>query len=756
MARCQCAGTQCSCFITGGDGIEVTGSGGKGDGYVISSTTGDLSDSLLVDNTGHNVDLVLVGDGTQTNPAVLGADARLNMVDLLDVQDDEGPHQNDVPVWTIDHWEFRPAPALTPNIATTDLSDVADAQPTVNGQVLAWNGTQYVPTTPAGAVPLTVLDTTTVDLTLTAGNQLSAAATLKLANLTDVVDTPPSTVGQVPRWDGTQYVPTVPTVPTPLTVADTPTLDLTLTGGNVLSGVPTLKMADLTDVVDAPAPTSGQVPTWNGSAYAPATPSVPPGTVNTANGIGGDGSAATPVVARTSGVWPLTGFPASQGSQTGSEIYVDSVGLLRAKPDIIPVVKPVTDLVNTYPVGVTVMSLDAAAGASWPVGQSGQVVTERRQESTGAQWCYNNVSSGTSLAWMRTGTGSGWGDWVAMGTVNVGAGILGTGSVGSPVRLATSGVWGSSPLDLFGAASIIGDPVYIDSAGQVRARGHALPLESHPVTDLHTAYPTGLTVMDLNNTYAAANGWTKSSHVLTVRRNDGSSAVQFQNLFDGTNPSLMWRSTIAANAWGPWMTVYLAAEEIPGSADLNTYTRPGQYTQSQNTEAASGTNYPAPYAGMLEVGSNTNNSMMWQRYTTYSEAGSSKVDGDSTYQRAYYASGVGWGPWIQIAGDSGWVDISVQAGYTIQGTEKPQVRKVNGVVYSRGGWSSTGMTASSTQDPIGTVPAGYRPTQNVIHRAGSTSGAAVAELFINSAGNVSARIGATSTYVMLGATWLTS
>lgn len=54
------------------------------------------------------------------------------------------------------------------------------------------------------------------------------------------------------------------------------------------------------------------------------------------------------------------------------------------------------------------------------------------------------------------------------GSVNVGTGISGDGSVGSPLSVRNSGTWGSGALAGLGADSTIGLDTYIDSAGKIR------------------------------------------------------------------------------------------------------------------------------------------------------------------------------------------------------------------------------------------------------------------------------------------------
>lgn len=237
-------------------------------------------------------------------------------------------------------------------------------------------------------------DSTTVEFSQQGdGSQVSplevyADAKVSTAELTDGLFGEVPVTGEVPTWsvDHWEWKP----VPAPTS----------------------MKMADLSDVVDTPAPTTGQVPTWNGTAYAPATPSVPAGTVNVVNPISGDGSGASPLGLKTSGVWPLTNYPPTQPSTDGGEVYVDSAGQVRAKPQVITVAKPVTDLISTYPNGITVMTIGGTDGVNWPTAASSIVVTEKRGDSaTGGQWCYLNSSTVTQ-AYYRNGNSSGWAPWV--------------------------------------------------------------------------------------------------------------------------------------------------------------------------------------------------------------------------------------------------------------------------------------------------------------------------------------------------------
>lgn len=111
-----------------------------------------------------------------------------------------------------------------------------------------------------------------------------------------------------------------------LQVIDSPTIDLIANGQGtsadplVLQGIATVAVAELTDVVDPGPAAVGEVLTWNGAGWAYQTPAAAPaGSVATACGLDGDGSAGSPlaVQARTGAQWTAdgyTGTPASAGT----------------------------------------------------------------------------------------------------------------------------------------------------------------------------------------------------------------------------------------------------------------------------------------------------------------------------------------------------------------------------------------------------------------------------------------------------------
>lgn len=110
-----------------------------------------------------------------------------------------------------------------------------------------------------------------------------------------------------------------------------------------------------------------------------------------------------------------------------------------------------------------------------------------------------------------------------------------------------------------------------------------------------------------------------------------------------------------------------------------------------------------------------------------------------------------------VGGDTGWVNISVAPGFAAQGSPGPQVRRLGIVVYSRGGWQGTGLSANGTST-VGTLPVGFRPVVAAhIIRAGTTVGGASAGMFVNTNGSIEIRVGPTVTgYYFLSTSWLTT
>lgn len=117
-------------------------------------------------------------------------------------------------------------------------------------------------------------------------------------------------------------------------VNDTDSVNMQLVGGGtpdnpfILSATATLRMTQLTDVIDASGPTVGDVPVWVGVGTAghfefQPPPIAPAGSVNVSTGLGGTGAIGTPLFVKMIGT-------TAGGTTTGLEVYADSAGNLRA------------------------------------------------------------------------------------------------------------------------------------------------------------------------------------------------------------------------------------------------------------------------------------------------------------------------------------------------------------------------------------------------------------------------------------------
>lgn len=90
-----------------------------------------------------------------------------------------------------------------------------------------------------------------------------------------------------------------------------------------------------------------------------------------------------------------------------------------------------------------------------------------------------------------------------------------------------------------------------------------------------------------------------------------------------------------------------------------------------------------------------------------------------------------------------WVDIIIRPGFAAQGPDEvPQVMRRNGVLYLRGLFSNTGISANGTYI-VGDFPAGFEPPRNMQVPAGSSTGNAAAQMFLSASGQIQIRTNST-------------
>lgn len=158
-----------------------------------------------------------------------------------------------------------------------------------------------------------------------------------------------------------------------------------------------------------------------------------------------------------------------------------------------------------------------------------------------------------------------------------------------------------------------------------------------------------------------------------------------------------------------------------GVVDLNDVILPGRYTQSSNTEAEAGANYPpasvtygGEQAGFLTVEKNALGTIVKQTYSEY------RVDFWILWERNYDSGS--WGPWFAIGGPGDWTTsaIAFEPGVSsITPVDGSTYRGVNrrGSIGFQFTWTGGTLTADSNANYPDTLlgsitdPA-YRPPRN--------------------------------------------
>lgn len=214
------------------------------------------------------------------------------------------------------------------------------------------------------------------------------------------------------------------------------------------------------------------------------------------------------------------------------------------------------------------------------------------------------------------------------------------------------------------------------------------------VTSVGLSAPTGFTVSGSpvtgsgTLTFAYASGYTGFTTTLKNKL-DGIETGAQVNL-----PVGIGAGTVAD---GVASLQYKGA--IGASEDLDTYTTPGIYVQNSNADAGGGTNYPAPYAGMLEVldGGGATNVQTVQRYTEYSQP-------PIVWQRMR-RNGGNWSAWLNL---SEWMaetvsQVEAEAGTSTDANVKWSPERVAQAIAALGsniGGAFTNVTASRAKNTV--------------------------------------------------------
>jgi hypothetical protein len=157
----------------------------------------------------------------------------------------------------------------------------------------------------------------------------------------------------------------------------------------------------------------------------------------------------------------------------------------------------------------------------------------------GTQWVYGPPSAGGGGA-----------------VVTVSAPISGDGSVTSPLGLATSGTWGTAPLNVYGTNTLLGAPIYVDSAGQVRSQPNGADVLATGAARPNQ-YPGRLIVQDGVLYYSTGSAWKPLTPTVEgpLRVNAAQWAAAGISLASGIT-TITTTSYMEFHRYGPMVTVY--------------------------------------------------------------------------------------------------------------------------------------------------------------------------------------------------------
>lgn len=192
-------------------------------------------------------------------------------------------------------------------------------------------------------------------------------------------------------------------------------------------------------------------------------------------------------------------------------------------------------------------------------------------------------------------------------------------------------------------------------------------------------------------------------------------------------------STTTGNASVGGNQTVSGTETVTGASQAGSYTASGNgavsgvlVPKSYTNEAAATAALPSPAAGTI----------IWLTAPTAT----------NTVAGLFQWTGSAWKSVEQFySGDTGWLNITVNAGFAALSGNAPQARLKNGVVYLRGGFSNTGMAINTSYTSVGTLPAAIpgTPTSSQFWPMASSAGAATAHCIMSTTGNIDVRTGGT-------------
>lgn len=235
---------------------------------------------------------------------------------------------------------------------------------------------------------------------------------------------------------------------------------------------------------------------------------------------------------------------------------------------------------------------------------------------------------------------------------------------------------------------------------------------------------------------------------------------------DGTITTLYSEGGFAAIAgWSPTSATHMTPKSyvddlvtgvaIPAATNLNIYTAGGTWFQPSNANAASGSNYPAPNAGFLEVinGQGT----IYQRYTVYGNPAVNSQQGQIFIRS--YTSGA-WTAWKWAGGgDTGEVTSGIATAATGWSIGSQFARKVGPfcslyfVVTYSGTTITVPATGDITNETIGQLTANYIPSATQAQPLSHIGTGRSTSFYLTASGGLGMSATAPGANIASGASW---
>jgi hypothetical protein len=522
MPRCACGAATCACVITSSpeDGIEVRGVGSQANPYRLINLRGDAFTRLTPIDT-DTVDLTFtnLNPGDPNAQYTLQADATVSLSDLTDVDGADPPDTGDSIIWDGTQWVFAPAAA-----GGAPVSGIWGTAPLDKYGVDPLAGrTTYVDTN--GQIRAAPLEVSAVQAPALDGNSPPTAWPVGSLTLTVTVATGTTWPGLAAGLSGSGTVYTLRRVGD---VATAPVVHQWFYATtNTLNGHRIFYRSAAGDP----------------SIWSPWRDTLAGGTFGERNYVAARGhAAATSIPHAGSGtVVPFDTLVLEDGITSSAGLFTVPVAGYYSVDVVLTYA-----WVNMTGVRSALIFVNSAQGAS----VAGSPIQSQASSVSGSQTVLCAAGDVISVrAYQSSGAAlalSGNQNYNRVSIAKVPAPVV-NGS-------AASGVWGVGPwLDKMGPlASTLGNDIYVDSNGQLRARPGIINTGTTAPTETPDYYPIGTTVTTVGTAAGASWPVQGSCTVVTFKRADTPSIVAQWCFANSPSRSVAWYRNGQSATWAPW------------------------------------------------------------------------------------------------------------------------------------------------------------------------------------------------------------